>query len=154
MSPKLIQTFRFIFPLIRQTRSCPSWHFTKIRSKPSSLTAVPNKSLAAGNCMLLMSSSLITFRLPIFLTYLNYLILLLYVCCLRMFSFQFSSSMCNAVLQMIDIFYSWSPNPLLDYTFTFTSLIYFEKVQLFSRTSLRYKRKLFKYGSSSALIKA
>ena len=65
MSPTRIHTRRFIFPRILQSLSCPSWHFTMILSKPSSLTAIPSTSLAAGIGILPMSSSLTTFFLPV-----------------------------------------------------------------------------------------
>jgi len=66
MSPTRIQTLLFNFPRIRQRRSCPSWHFTMILSKPSNLTAIPSTSLAAGKWMFPIPSSLMTFLLPNF----------------------------------------------------------------------------------------
>jgi len=73
------------------------------------------------------------FFCPIFLTYLNYLILLLSFCCLRTFCFPFSSSAYNELVQKICIFYSFLQYPLLDCTIMFSSLINFEKIQLFGR---------------------
>ena len=64
MSPSLIQTRRFILPRIRQSRSLPSWHLTRIRSKPSSFTTTPKTSPCAGYTSSLISPSLNTFFLP------------------------------------------------------------------------------------------
>jgi len=65
-SPTRTQTLLFNFPRIRQRRSWPSWHFTMILSKPSIRTAIPNTSLATGNWMFPISSSLTIFLLPNF----------------------------------------------------------------------------------------
>ena len=64
MSPVRIHTRLFIFPLIRQRRSFPSWHFTRTRSKPNSRVATPSTSFATGRTKSLISSSLRTFFLP------------------------------------------------------------------------------------------
>ncbi len=63
-SPFLIHALLFIFPRILQLRMWPSWHFTKILSKPNILSAVPRTSLPSGKIISLSSSSLITFLLP------------------------------------------------------------------------------------------
>ncbi len=63
-SPIRIHTRRFSLPLTLHNRSLPSWHLTRIRSKPSIFIAVPNTSLALGNTMFARLSSLITFLFP------------------------------------------------------------------------------------------
>jgi hypothetical protein len=148
MSPTRIQTLLFIFPRIRQSRSWPSWHLTMILSKPSSLTAIPSTSLAAGMGILPMSSSLTTFLLP------SYLTLLFSFCCLRTFLRLFSFCVCSESVYLICIFCSWSRCLFLSDTFIFTSFEILEKIQLFGRLVLRDKRKLFVYSGASILIKA
>ena len=64
MSPSRIQTRRFILPRIRHNRSLPSWHFTMMRSKPSSFTTTPKTSPCEGYTISLSSPSLSTFFLP------------------------------------------------------------------------------------------
>jgi hypothetical protein len=60
----LIQTLLFNLPQILQRRSWPSCQFTKIRSNPSIVTAMPRTSFATGNTIFSISSSLMIFFLP------------------------------------------------------------------------------------------
>jgi hypothetical protein len=68
MSPSRIQTRRFILPRIRHNRSLPSWHFTMMRSKPSSFTTTPKTSPCEGYTISLSWPSLRTFFLPKYCT--------------------------------------------------------------------------------------
>ena len=56
-----IKTRLFIFPRIRQRHWLPSWHLTKTRSEPRSLTTAPRTSLELGRPILFNSSSVRTF---------------------------------------------------------------------------------------------
>ena len=64
MSPSLIQTRLFIFPRIRHSRSLPSWHLTRMRSKPRSFTTAPKTSPCAGYFISPIAPSLSTFFFP------------------------------------------------------------------------------------------
>ena len=68
MSLFRIQTRRFILPRIRHKRSLPSWHFTMMRSKPSSFTTTPKTSPCEGYTISLSCPSLRTFFLPKYCT--------------------------------------------------------------------------------------
>src|SRR5437879_2005950 len=60
----LIQTRRFILPLILPRRTLPSTHFTTTWSPPSILVTLPNSSPSCGTTSSLRFASLSTFLFP------------------------------------------------------------------------------------------
>ena len=64
MSLSLIQTRLFILPRMRHNRSAPSWHLTRMRSKPRSFTTTPKTSPCAGYFSSPITPSLSTFFFP------------------------------------------------------------------------------------------